>query len=142
MKQTIYTIAILFVAVLSMTSCTHNNGDIGPYFGLWHVETIECDGIRTDYEGTHFFAFQSTVFQLRYTDDVQTEAYTVGTWTETDAGIDVRFPDEQLWWTSLTGIAWDQVNHFTVESLSGKNMVLSLVNADGHTYRYTLKKWG
>ena len=37
---------ILFVAlcVLINVGCTHNNGNIGPLFGLWHVTSIKVDG--------------------------------------------------------------------------------------------------
>ncbi len=129
-------------AILCMSSCTHNNGDIGLYFGLWHVESVECDGtLLDDYDGGYFFAFQSSVFQLRYTDEMQTEEYSAGTWAETDEGIDITFPDEDLRWVSLVGLDWEVVNHLKVESLSSSKMVLS-VETDGHTYRYTLKKWG
>lgn len=131
--------------MLSMTSCTENNGDIGMWFGTWHVERIDMDNSPIDeYNGNDFFQFQSTVFQLRYTDDLHAEMQTTGRWQDNGKEIVVTFPDEKLVWVFLYGIdmSKDASNHFKVESQNGKEMVLSLASTDGHTYRYHLKKWG
>jgi hypothetical protein len=34
-----------------MASCTRNHGDIGMWFGTWHVEQITAGGAPTDVEG-------------------------------------------------------------------------------------------
>ena len=44
MKRTVYISCMIFV-VLSFCGCTHNNGDIGPWFGQWKVERIDKDGM-------------------------------------------------------------------------------------------------
>ncbi len=145
MKKTIYTLVIMVASMLAMTSCTHNNGDIGLWFGTWHVEQVDMDGSPIDgYTGTNFFQFQSTVFQLRYTDELHTEMQTTGQWQDNGASIDITFPDEKQVWVHLYGIDMTKgaVNHFTVETLTGKQAVLELKATDGHTYRYHLKKWG
>ena len=40
--------ALRIIAAVVMTaisgSCTHNNGDIGPWFGEWKLTSIEIDG--------------------------------------------------------------------------------------------------
>ena len=145
MKKTIYTLVIMVASMLAMTSCTHNNGDIGMWFGTWHVEQVDMDGSPIDgYMGNSFFQFQSTVFQLRYTDELHTEMQTVGRWEDLGNEINVTFPDERLVWVHLYGIdmSKDAVNRFKVESHSGKDLVLTLPSTNGHTYRYHLKKWG
>lgn len=145
MKKTLYTLIVMAAAIISMTSCTHNNGDIGPWFGLWHIEQVEKDGaVINEYTGTNFFAFQTSVFQLRYTDDLQTEEQTTGMWEDLGQEIKVTFPDQKLVWSHFYGIDMTEgaVNTFKVESITGKDMVLMLASSDGHNYRYTLKKWG
>jgi len=145
MKKTLYTLMIMVAAIVSMTSCTHNNGDIGPWFGLWHIESVQKDGAAINgYNGTNFFAFQTSVFQLRYTDDYQTEQQTTGMWQDLGNEITVTFPDQIIIWTQFYGIDMtkDAVNRFKVESITGKDMVLTLASSDGHNYRYILKKWG
>lgn len=127
------------------TSCTRNNGDIDLWFGTWHVESIEKDGVVIDgYNGTNFFQFQTTIFQLRYTDELHNEMQTTGCWIGEDTGITIWFPDEKQVWVQLYGIDMnkDIKNHFKIELHKGKDLVLSLVSSDGHTYRYYLKKWG
>ena len=145
MKKNIYTLVIMVASMLAMTSCTRNNGDIGFWFGTWHVESIEQDGSTINgYNGTNFFQFQNTVFQLRYADDLHDERQTVGRWQDNGNEITVTFPDEHLVWVQLYGIdtGKDAVNRFKVESHNGSDLVLSLPSTDGHTYRYILKKWG
>lgn len=134
----------MVASMFAMTSCTQNNGDIGMWFGTWHVEQIDMDNSPIDgYMGTDFFQFQSTLFQLRYTDDTHAEKQTVGRWQDNGSSIDVTFPDEKLVWVFLYGIDMgkDAVNHFTVEQLTSKEAILALKATNGHTYRYHLKKW-
>ena len=141
-----YFISILTILVASiMSSCTHNDGDIGYWFGTWHVETIEKDGTAIDgYHGTHFFLFQSSVFQLRYTDELHAEMQTTGRWEDNGDKITISFPDKEQIWVTLYGLTVEEnaENHFKIEFHSGKNIILSLNGKDGHTYKYHLKKWG
>lgn len=135
----------MVASMFAITSCTQNNGDIGMWFGTWHVEQIDMDNSPIDgYMGTDFFQFQSTLFQLRYTDDTHAEKQTVGCWQDNGSSIDVTFPDEKLVWVFLYGIDMgkDAVNHFTVEQLTSKEAILALKATNGHSYRYHLKKWG
>lgn len=66
MKNLAY-IIILIVALTVATSCTQNNGYIGPLFGQWRLEKLTSDTIEEKCD-TVFFAFQSDVFQIRAVD--------------------------------------------------------------------------
>ena len=57
-KTTLY--IVLLIAVLLTASCTRNHGDIGIWFGTWHVEQITADGTRVNVEGDYFFQFQNS----------------------------------------------------------------------------------
>lgn len=144
MKRTLYTFIAIVVAIIA-SSCTTNNGDIGFWFGTWHVEQIDMDGSPIDgYMGNNFFQFQSSVFQLRYSDDWHNEMVTTGCWKDLGSEITISFPDESQVWVLLYGIDMnkDAVNHLKIESHKGKSLVLLLASSNGHTYRYYLKKWG
>lgn len=55
--------SLLFI--LALTSCMHNDGDIGNLFGTWKIETITIDGEKdTKYEGDVFVQFQTEVVRL------------------------------------------------------------------------------
>ena len=43
-KQNLMNAAIALLLVIVATACTHNDGDIGPWFGLWRVERLIVDG--------------------------------------------------------------------------------------------------
>lgn len=145
MKHTTISITLILAAIISMVSCTSNNGNIGPWFGTWHIEAIERDGQAMEsYDGTLFFQFQSSVVQIRYSNILHDEAQTTGRWEEADGKITLSFPDEHQVWKLLPGLDMTPhaVNRLAVERQDGNNALLSIVAADGHTYRYTLKKWG
>ena len=149
MKKTIYIMMVAVVATLAMTSCTHKKGDIGPWFGTWHVEKYEIDGkeigeTSSVHIGANFFQFQSSLVQLRYSGVNHDEQVSTGTWQNNGNEIVIKFPDAQLIWAIIVGFDMTPgaENHLKVEKQDGSNAVLSLTSTDGHTYRYTLKKWG
>ena len=53
----------MLLAIVAMSSCTKNNGDIGYWFGLWHLDSIELNGeVDNNYNGCYYFKFQNKVF--------------------------------------------------------------------------------
>lgn len=63
-------IILAILALTALSSCTHNDGDIGPWFGLWHLDSIEIDGVPdAAYDGHIYFMFQNKVFSMRWVDD-------------------------------------------------------------------------
>ena len=82
LKQTIYIIrklAVVLVSVMVMTgisSCTRNNGDIGPWFGTWKLTEITVDGTSdAGYEGNIFWKFQNDVFEMVRVNQHAVESY-------------------------------------------------------------------
>lgn len=91
MKKTLLYIASLLVAVLVLGACTRNHGDIGIWFGTWHVEQITAAGTPVNVEGDYFFQFQSHVFRVSqvYGHEQTVESY--GAWQEGESG-------KMMWW--------------------------------------------
>ena len=55
---------IFIIALISLTGCLHNDGDIGPLFGRWKLksytvdnQTVSCDSV--------FISFQGNVTDIR-----------------------------------------------------------------------------
>ena len=86
MKRTVYISCMIFV-VLSFCGCTHNNGDIGPWFGQWKVERIDKNGMPdTDYEGDCLLRFQSSVVTVVLVTNngyAESSSLKYGNWEET-----------------------------------------------------------
>ncbi len=61
---------ILFTALMIIAAgCTHNNGDIGPWFGIWYLERMEIDGVDDpDYDGDVILKFQGSVLETQVID--------------------------------------------------------------------------
>lgn len=139
--KTAYKILTIVALTAFFASCTHNNGDIGPWFGTWHVETIETDGmVRSDYSGGYFFQFQSTVFCVRYSDEVRNEYQeSFGRWSEDANTLTITFPDPAVAYLDFSAVL-DKDNHFAVVERGNKRMVLTRTDVAGHSHRLTLRK--
>ena len=133
----------IFAIVLAIaSSCTRNNGDIGELFGLWRVTAIEVDGVnRSDYNGTIYFAFQSSVFsQKLMNEETHWADDFFASWKYQGKDIIIDFSDKRYTPIAITGMQ-QGLNLVTVESISGKDLILSYVNPEGVVYKYILKKW-
>ncbi|MGN0213210.1 MAG: lipocalin family protein [Muribaculaceae bacterium] len=133
---------ILFAMMLIVASCTSNNGDIGPWFGIWRVTEITTDGVPDeDYEGNMFFKFQNTVFEMLLVYDDHSADTRFGTWKDEGNGIlTVSFPDGKYKPLSASHMSADK-NVLTFSGVHSSGFVLRLESSDGHVYTYRLVKW-
>ena len=131
---------------MSLCGCTHNDGDIGHWFGLWHLDSIEIDGTPSaDYDGNAYFMFQGKVFCIRYVYEVDhsyIESYAL--WQESDdhQTMTLTFADDRFPPTISPFINFETVTTFTVISLNNKEMVLKYTHSEtGVTSTYHLTHW-
>lgn len=145
MKHLKLTIAVLAAVILSMLSagCTHNNGDIGPWFGTWQVSRIEADGVPLpDYSGNVVLKFQNHVMESR----VQSENHSYSaywcSWSETDGALKLEITpgDDSSGYVDELMIPWTPVNILRIRSQTGKSACLSRLSDEGVEYTYYLKK--
>ena len=133
----------MFAIVLALvSSCTRNDGDIGELFGIWRVTAIEVDGAnQNDYDGTLYFAFQSSVFSQKKVNEVtHWHDDLFATWKYQGKDIIIDFSDDRYTPISITGMQQGQ-NLVIIESIEGDDLIMSYVNPEGVKYRYILKKW-
>lgn len=149
--ETIKPIILLLVAGISAVfiGCTHNDGDIGDYFGTWKLEEISVDGIEdAGYGKDIFWQFQSTVFCMRKVYENHGQENRWGTWYQDSGSLYVDFShredgeDETGKYSPfpVTRLAAG-LNRLEIMHLSKRSMRLEFVDADGTVYRYELKKW-
>ena len=148
MKQRLTHIILLTIALLALCGCTKNNGDIGHWFGLWHVDSIEIDGEpAADYDGNYYFMFQGKVFCVRYVfeqEHLMREAY--ARWEESDdrQHVTVNFADDNyqpFFGNDIPGNYLSTVNVLTVDTLTASTMVLHHSTPDGSLVTYRLTHW-
>ena len=138
MKKTLY---ILSLIVLCMTaSCTRNHGDIGIWFGTWHVESITASGTPVTVEGDYFFQFQSHVFRVSLVRDHEQVVESFGAWEENEDGrtMTISFPDPDTYYIQMPGLDTD--NHFTVTRDSSHEVTFTKTDTTGTSFTYHLKK--
>ena len=137
MKKTTLCIISLLI-VLLMGSCTRNHGDIGIWFGTWHVEQITADGNPVNVEGDYFFQFQNKVFRVSQVYGLNEMVESFGTWSEDGNTMTVDFPDPTVYYIVMPGL--ESHNSFTVTTSSSHDVTFTKTNADGFIYSYRLKK--
>lgn len=136
MKKTLFIISILSVLVLA--SCTRNHGDIGIWFGTWHVEQITAGGTPVNVEGDYFFQFQSHVFKVTQVSGHEQTVESYGTWTEDEDAMTITFPDPSVYYIVMPGL--EATNDFSVTTTSSREVTLTKSDATGTSYTYRLKK--
>ncbi len=137
MKRTTLYITILSV-VLSLTCCTRNHGDIGIWFGTWHVESITAGSSPVKVEGDYFFQFQNKVFRVSQVTDHAQTVESFGTWNEEGNAMIIDFPDSTVYYIVMPGL--EAHNSFTVTVSSSREVIFTKADTIGRTYSYHLKK--
>ena len=143
MKKTLLYISLMAV-LLVLGSCTRNHGDIGPWFGTWHVESITASGsiyqdiVPVEVEGDYFFQFQSKVFRVSQVTDHERTVESFGTWDENGDKMTIDFPDESVFYIVMPGL--EAHNNFTVTTTSSRDVTFTKTDNTGVIYTYRLKK--
>ncbi len=137
MKKTLLYISLMAV-VLVLGSCTRNHGDIGPWFGTWHVESITAGGMPITVVGDYFFQFQSKVFRVSQVTNHEQTVESFGTWDENGDKMTIDFPDESVFYIVMPGL--EAHNEFAVTTTSSHVVTFTKTDNTGVIYTYYLKK--
>lgn len=144
---------LLTLTLLAATSsCTHNDGDIGPLFGSWILDSMTLDGqpYTPDVDGYTCLQFQGKVIMAKIIDDRHSLLfYSVGSWERTDNTLYLDYthsdndtpPGEGAYsapyWLMLKPNA---VNEVSILSLNSRHMHLRHITPDGDIVEYTFHK--
>ena len=127
------------MVMMALGSCTRNHGDIGPWFGTWHVENITAGGSPVTVEGDYFFQFQSKVFRVSQVSEHEQLVESFGVWDEGDDGtMTITFPDPDVFYISMPGL--EANNTFAVTRVSSREVIFSRVTTTGSSVVYHLHK--
>ena len=137
-KRTFYIIALSLVVLCLTVSCTRNHGDIGPWFGTWHIESITAGGVPVNVEGDYFFQFQSGVFRVSNVSGHEQLVESFGTWDEDGNKMTIDFPDPTVFYILMPGL--ESHNIFMVTTLSSHEITFTKTDTNGTTFAYRLKK--
>lgn len=142
----------LFIFILSIFwSCTHNNGDIGPYFGIWKLSQLTINGEEDPaYEDNIVWKFQASAISMVRVQEYHTHFESYGTWEEVSPEeLRLKFiysdngnPEGSPKYSPLpeTHLPPGEIS-LTIVSLSSKRMQLRYQALDGTLYGYKLEKW-
>lgn len=137
----IVSMMVLMVAVLAPTSCTKNNGNIGNLFGMWQIQSIEVNGQdATPTTETLYLAFQSNSLLLRGANDTHQTNEVFGVFVHEGDKIQLNF-NISGWVPPVSSHLTQGVNDGTIQTLTGKDFVFTVVNNNSETVRFVCKKW-
>ena len=142
MKALTIKIFMAMVLLAAAASCTTNNGDVGEWMGRWKLTSIEKNGSEMiEYADNLFFAFQSTVFEVRKVGYFYEHDEKFGIWSDDGKGtLVISFPDER--YKPFKELHFSQErNVLTYDKIDAKGFTLTLHAPDGNTYTYHLVKW-
>ncbi|MDE6266351.1 MAG: lipocalin-like domain-containing protein [Muribaculaceae bacterium] len=153
MKRTLF-ILLTMISMTLISSCTHNNGDIGPWFGQWKLSELKIDGVADPaYKGDVFWSFQTNIFMMKemLTDGTgQWADMRWGSWEESDGELLLIFtfssdhtPPGQGSYHPLPGmyLPTNQVSHLKILKYPGSKMELSYTTPEGKQITYYLERW-
>lgn len=132
-------------------SCTHNNGDIGVWFGQWKLTKIEIDG-EDDcaYKENIFWDFQSSVIGIKEVINDKIYYGCIGSWEDKGDCIILNFthtdddsPESDPRYTPPRDLHFTRdILTLSVLHLSHSHIRLRYIDDKGAAYTYYLKKWG
>lgn len=143
-------LSFLLPAILFLTGCTRNNGDIGDWFGKWQLLELTVNGEAEPnvVGGRFFWDFQNNIIRIDCVSlsghDVN---YCVGTWEQpSDNAMTLDFShtaDNQVYHSPFGAMHFPSDRPFTLTILSknGKECTFKRIDeTDGTEYIYHLRK--
>ena len=133
MKTIKHTLMAL-VALLGLTACTHNEGDIDIWFGTWQIEEISCAEMQLSdtYNNPNvYLQFQGEMVTALHVSSLHDESVDYGTWREGDGTLDIDFPDPNVAYSHVLGSligSGDTSFHFTITERSANHVTLNYYN--------------
>lgn len=127
-------------ALILLSGCTHNNGDIGKIFGTWKMHRAECHGVSDPADGTDmFWSFQSGIVRI----DMQRSGHddshsTHGNFRIDDNTLFLDFPDTDRP-MPLEGIP--DSSEWQILRLTKRELTVMYTFTEGKTVTYYFKKW-
>ncbi|MBD5193598.1 MAG: lipocalin family protein [Bacteroidales bacterium] len=141
---------LIWMMQLGLSGCTHNNGDIGPWFGAWVIDAIEINGQPdTSYDRNVFWSFQNEVIKIsvQYPHGVVSDHF--GSWKEKGKILQLNYTHtddvsqsypERYAIPPVLHLPARGIIDLDIESMNGSHIVLTYTPDSGNSMKYTLKK--
>lgn len=144
-------ITILSIIFVALTACRVNNGDIGDYFGSWHLENMTIDGsVPEDFDPeATFWEFQNNIIRVLRVEFMYSYNNSWGTWSESNGQLILDFNHYSSTDEPGTGIyaspTWigfpsGELIRLKFISRNSHRMTLQWPDPDGRIYTYSLRK--
>lgn len=140
MKPSAHILPLLGLLLTLLPGCTHNNGDIGPLFGRWKVESIESSDMELPpYGGNMFWSFQNTTVCMQTMGANHEEERVYGNWSLTDGTLLLSFPYDNYAPPAATLLPRE--SRLQVLHLDRRHATLYYQPSASTGITYTLRKW-
>lgn len=144
-KMTIRRILLALFVGLAITSCTQNDGYIGPIFGKWQLTEMWEGGVMTPHDSL-YYNFQTSIIQLqlvhRYGIGNESDSF-YGNYVKENGELRFSLIEPSTSYTVLPPVfklkpmGIENVNVFHIETLNSSKMVLTR----GEDERFVFRKF-
>ncbi len=133
-------ILIAFILTILSGGCTHNNGDIGPLFGQWQLQSIQSIGVHQHpaLEGELYWSFQSSTIKVTQIKELHAVTESYGNYRLADETLFLEFPDTS-YPLLIPGV--DRTSEWEIDRLTNKELWLLLTDSEGNQTEWKFKKW-
>lgn len=149
-KSRLINILLLLIALVATTGCTRNNGDIGPLFGNWCLDSMKADGEEVElYDDTtllYVWGFQSSLVRIQTILPLNDYRFTMGTWTHEGNTLTLDFDhtdiDGDYNYTPPAPLHLEGhgITPLHITTLTGSVLKAEYTAPSGVKYEYTLHK--
>lgn len=114
---------------LICAGCTHNNGNIGNFFGQWKLtDIIINDESLPDYEGNVYWSFQNSTINIKEINSNHIAKNCYGNWKEYNGNMVVDFPDNnEQDYTALHTIKLGRLSELEIIVENNRHMILKYI---------------
>lgn len=121
--------------LITLLSCTRNNGGDSRLYGCWKLQRISRAGVDdAAYQGNIFWKFQNQTIEMQQVNELHNSLQTFGNYRLADETLFLSFPDEVF----PPLLSFPRESELQIVELTGREMVL----ATGYpATMYYFKKW-
>ena len=151
MNKTLISLWIMLLIMVSVSSCTHNDGDIGELFGFWGLERMQVNSTDANlYDDTdaqlYTLAFQSDIVLLQTVLPHSDYRRAFGSWKRDGSRLILNFDhtdeDDVTKYDvpEALGLNPSGVTDFEILTLTGSTMTLRYTDTEATVRTYFFKK--
>lgn len=131
---------VVLCIITMLSSCTHNNGDIGPVFGTWKLIAADCEGMDNPAEGKDmFWSFQNETIRIDLQSGPHDDLHSsYGNFRLADDTLFLSFPDKE---NPMPLPEFPADSEWQLLRLTRSELIVAYAFSEQQKVTFTFRKW-